>query len=194
MRRPPVPALHPMAAGAGGERAGDVNMASRERPAVLFLRMAPLWSTVDDVRRLVESFCAGACPDADREQQLALAAHELVQNAFASGPSSDVELELELDPDAGRARLSVTSACEPERLPALRARVARVQAARDPLAGYLEAMKENPEGRGGLGLSRIRYESELELGIEVRGSRVTVHAAGRLRDAPSPARRGRGTG
>jgi hypothetical protein len=58
--------------------------------------------------------------------------------------------------------------------------VARVQAAPDPLEGYLEAMRANPEGRGGLGLSRVRYEGELDLGIDVRGRHVTVHAAGRL--------------
>lgn len=149
-------------------------------PAVLFLRLEPLWPTVDDVRRLVETFCASACPGSAREAQLALAAHELVQNAFANADSPDVELELRLDRRAGHARLSVTNACAPERIPLLRERVARAQANHDPLAGYLEAMHAAPEERGGLGLSRIRYEGELDLGIEVHGARVTVHAAGPL--------------
>jgi hypothetical protein len=155
-------------------------MTRRADPAILFLRMEPLWSTVDDVRRLVESFCASACPGSSREEQLALAAHELVQNAFANAASSEVELEVELDRRAGRARLSVTNDCAPERIALLRARVARAQAHRDPLAGYLEAMREAPHERGGLGLSRIRYEGDLDLGIEVHGERVTVHAAGTL--------------
>lgn len=155
-------------------------MASEHGPKVLFLRLEPLWSTVDDVRRLVASFCASACPGAEREEQLALAAHELVQNAFAHGAPSEVELELELDRIAGRARLSVTNACEPEQIPLLQALVERAQAHRDPLAGYLDAMRKDPAARGGLGLSRIRYESELDLGICVEGRRVTVHAAGPL--------------
>ena len=161
-------------------------MTGRADPAVLFLRMEPLWSTVDDVRRLVESFCAGACPGSSRDGELALAAHELVQNAIASGASHGVELQLELDRRAGRARLSVTNDCPPERIPVLRARIARAQANRDPLAGYLEAMREAPHERGGLGLSRVRYEGGLELDLEVHGARVTVHAAGTLAAAAAP--------
>jgi len=148
--------------------------------AVLFLRMERRWAMVDEVRRFVETFCASACPGAAREEQLALAAHELVQNAITNSATSDVELELELNPRAGRVRLSVSNACEPEQIPLLRARVARVQAHRDPLAGYLEAMREDPSAPGGLGLSRVRFEGELDLGLEVRGARVTVHAAGPL--------------
>jgi hypothetical protein len=153
---------------------------------VLFLRMQPVWSVVDDVRRLVASFCATACPGAEQQEKLALAAHELLQNAFAHGGASDVELRLELDRSGGRACLSVTNACDPEQIPALRALVARVQAERDPLAGYLAAMRANPCGRGGLGLSRIRYEGELDLGVDVRGRRVTVHAAGPLSCGSGP--------
>ncbi len=155
-------------------------MTHAARPAALLLRLPPLWSTVDDVRRLVETFCAEVFPQAGREQQLALAAHELLQNAFAGSSGDEVELELALDPGADRARLSVTSACDRERAAALLARVARVQAHADPLAGHLEAMREDPAARGGLGLSRIRYEAELELAVEVRGARVTVHAEGAL--------------
>jgi hypothetical protein len=165
---------------AAGGTARERRMAIDDGTKVLFLRMQPLWSMVDDVRRLVASFCATACPGAEQEQQLALAAHELVQNAFAHAGASDVELRVELDRIGGRARLSVTNACEPEQIPVLRALVARVQAAPDPLEGYLEAMRANPEGRGGLGLSRVRYEGELDLGLDVRGRRVTVHAAGPL--------------
>ncbi len=158
----------------------------RDGRAVLFLRMPPLWSTVDGVRRLVESFCASAAPDAARDEQLALAAHELLQNAFAGSPDADVELEAEIDRRAGRIRVSVTNACEPAHIPALVARVARVQAHRTPLAAHLEALRDDPQGHGGVGLSRIRYEAELDLRIGVDGARVTIHAEGPL-FAPGPA-------
>jgi len=155
-------------------------MARQEEPAVFFLRMEPSWAVIDDVRRFVESFCATACPDAERQEQLALATHELVQNAFANAADADVELRIELDRGAGRVSLSVSNGCQPEQIDVLRSRLARAQAHRDPLAGYLEAMREAPSARGGLGLSRIRYEGALDLGLEVRGARVTVHAAGPL--------------
>jgi hypothetical protein len=142
--------------------------------------MAPVWSRVDEVRRLVESFCASARAGAAREEQLALAAHELVQNAIANGDGSEVELEVEVDGSAGRARLAVTNAVSPERLETLRDRVARVQAEPDPLAGYVETMRAAPQARGGLGLSRVRFEGQLELGLELHGDRVTVRAEGPL--------------
>lgn len=147
-------------------------------PAVFYLRMEPTWAVIDEVRRFVERFCAVACPDAERQEQLGLAAHELVQNAVSNAATPDVELRIELDRRAGRVRLSVSNGCDPEQIPVLRSRLARAQAHGDPFAGYLEAMRENPGARGGLGLSRIRYEGALDLGLEVEGARVTVHAAG----------------
>lgn len=149
-------------------------------PSVFFLRMDPTWHVIDEVRRFVESFCATACPGTERQEQLALAAHELVQNAIANAASPDVEMRLELDRRAGRVRLSVSNGCVPEQIAVLRSRLARAQSHRDPLAGYLEAMRENPGARGGLGLSRVRFEGALDLGLEVDGSRVTVHADGVL--------------
>lgn len=158
----------------------------RTGPVVLFLRMDPSWMFVDDLRRFVESFCAAACPGAEREEQLALAAHELVQNAISYASAPGVELRLEVDSHERRVRVSVTNAVDAVQLASLEARVAAVAAQPDPLAGYLTAMRANPEARGGLGLARVRFEAALELSVSVEGARVTVHATGPLA-APVPA-------
>jgi hypothetical protein len=149
-------------------------------PTFLFLRMFPSWTFVDDLRRFVESFCAASCPGAHREEQLALAAHELVQNAIAYASTPGVELRLELDRGAARVRVSVTNAVEPAQAELLRALVAEVAGPADPLAAYLAAMRKTPESRGGLGLPRVRFEAALELSVETSGGRVTVHAEGPL--------------
>jgi anti-sigma regulatory factor (Ser/Thr protein kinase) len=146
----------------------------------LFLRMSPSWMFVDDLRRFVESFCAASCPGVDREEQLALAAHELVQNAIAYASAPGVELKLQLDRETGRVRVSVTNAADPEHTELLRARLAEISGEADPLAAYLTAMRKAPDERGGLGLPRVRYEAALELRIEAAGGRVTVHAEGPL--------------
>jgi hypothetical protein len=158
----------------------------RTAPVVLFLRMDPSWVFVDDLRRFVESFCAAACPGAEREEQLALAAHELVQNAVSYASAPGVELRLEVDSHDRRVRVSVTNAVAPAQLAELQARVAAVAAQADPLEGYLTAMRSNPEARGGLGLARVRFEAALELSVSVEGARVTVHAVGPLA-SPVPA-------
>jgi anti-sigma regulatory factor (Ser/Thr protein kinase) len=146
----------------------------------LFLRMSPSWMFVDDLRRFVESFCAASCPGADREEQLALAAHELVQNAIAYASAPGVELKLELDRETERVRVSVTNAARAEQAEVLRARIAEVGGDADPLAAYLAAMRRAPDARGGLGLPRVRFEAALELRLETSGGRVTVHAEGPL--------------
>jgi hypothetical protein len=157
----------------------------RTGPTFLFLRVLPSWVFVDDLRRFVESFCAASCPGADREEQLALAAHELVQNAIAHASTPGVELRLELDRGAARVRVSVTNTADPAQAEILRARVAEVAGPANPLAPYLAAMRKAPEARGGLGLPRVRFEAALDLSVETTGERVTVHAEGPL--APPPA-------
>lgn len=152
-------------------------------PGVLFLRLEPSWLFVDEIRRFVESFCAAACPGAEREEQLALAAHELVQNALSYACAPGVELRCEVDGVAGSVRVSVTNAAEPEQADRLRARVAEVSGYPDALTGYVAAMRKAPHERGGLGLARVRFEASLDLAVDVDRDRVTVHAAGPLAPA-----------
>lgn len=154
--------------------------------AVLFLRMQPSWVVIDDIRRFVETFCASACPGADREGQLALAAHELIQNAICNAATEDVELELEVDRGHERVRVSVSNVARPDQIEVLRERLARAQADPNPLQAYVAAMRESPHSRGGIGLARIRFEAALELALEIHGETVTIHARGPL-SPPDPA-------
>lgn len=152
---------------------------------VLFLRMQPSWRVVDEIRRFVQTFCASACPGAAREEQLALAAHELFQNAIANAASPDVELRLEVDRAGDRVCVSVSNLACAEQIELLLDRMDQLAAHANPLDGYVAAMREDPGSRGGLGLARIRFEAALDLAVEVEGDRVTVRAAGPL-VAPPP--------
>ena len=148
--------------------------------AVLILRMRPSWNVVDDLRHFVEQFCINVCPEAAREEQLALATHELVQNAIANAATSDIEVKLELDRGTGRVRISVSNDAHADQIEVLRERLDRARAHANPLQGYLAAMKDDPHSRGGIGLARIRFEAALELDLEVAGERITMHASGPL--------------
>jgi len=151
------------------------------RPIYLMLRMKPPWVFVDEIRRFVESFCACACPGQSREAQVALAVHELMQNAIPQASGEDVDLTLQVDPKADRIEVAVTNPCSDEAFAELQARVARINAEPDALRSYLRAMEESPiAARGGLGLARIRFEAQLELAVIREGSRVTVLARGPL--------------
>jgi hypothetical protein len=148
--------------------------------AILFLRMQPSWVVVDDIRRFVQTFCASACPWAEREEQLGLATHELVQNAICNAATPDIEVKLEVDTGNERVRVSVSNLARPDQIDVLRDRMQRTQSHPDPLEAYVAAMREDPESRGGIGLARIRFEAALDLVLEVEGEKVTVRAQGPL--------------
>ncbi len=154
--------------------------------AVLFLRMQPSWVVLDDIRHFVETFCASACPEAAREEQLAIATHELIQNAIANAATPDIELKLEVDTATERICLAVSNSARDDQIEVLRERLLRAQSFANPLDGYVAAMRADPESRGGIGLARIRFEAALDLALEVDGEKVTVRAAGPL-NAPDPA-------
>lgn len=157
--------------------------ASRTVPdqTVLFMRMAPPWVFIDEIRRFVESFCACACPGLHRDEHLALAVHELMQNAVTCCGSTPVELSLEVDVPHDRVAVRVANACTPKQAAALKERIERMNREPDALKNYFVAMAESQATeRGGLGLARIRFESQLELEVFEETGRVTVQAAGKL--------------
>lgn len=148
---------------------------------VLFMRMSPPWVFIDEIRRFVGSFCACACPAAARDEHLALAVHELVQNAVTCCDAAPVELSLEVDVPADRVSVQVSNACTAEEAAALKQRIDRMNREPDALRSYFLTMSESRAAeRGGLGLARIRFESQLELAAFPGPGRVTVQAAGKL--------------
>ena len=152
------------------------------RPIYLMLRMKPPWVFVDEIRRFVESFCACACPGQTREAQVALAVHELMQNAIPHAAGESVDLTLQVDPSSDKIEIAVSNPASPEQFAEVKARLDRINGEPDPLQSYLRAMAEAPMNqRGGLGLARVRFESQLDLTISREGNRITVLARGRLR-------------
>src|SRR5689334_18656477 len=160
----------------------------RPGPVQLLIRMRPPWRFIDEIRRFVESFCACAQGAAeDREPQLALAVHELVQNAVPRAGDGDVELVLDVDDGADRVVVSVTNPCTDAEYQILKARVDAMNAEPDALKHYIETMRSTPTHvRGGLGLARVRYEGQLEVRVrrDAAAGKVTVVAQGKLRVPP----------
>jgi hypothetical protein len=157
-----------------GSRAGIVE---------LFIRMNPPWVFIDEIRRFVESFCACATIGADRESQVSLAVHELMQNAVPHARGQEVELDLELDPLAGHIVVRVTNACSEEAYAALAGRIETMYREPDALRAYLRTMKDQPGlARGGLGLARVRFEAQMDIRVRrTSADRITVEAEGPIR-------------
>ncbi len=152
-------------------------------PIQLFIRMNPPWMFIDEIRRFVESFCACALLGPDREAQVALAVHELMQNAVPQARGQEIELDLEVDPRADRVTIRVVNGCTEEDYLALCQKIDAMDREPDALAHYLRTMKERPLAtRGGLGLARVRFEAQLEIRARrPSADRVIVEAEGPLR-------------
>lgn len=151
----------------------------------LVLKMKPPWVFIDEIRRFVESFCACASLESGREAQLALAVHELMQNAVPHSQGRHVDLELEMDPAQDAISVKVSNPCTDQAFAVLDERLRRMNSEPDALRHYLRIMKESPAtARGGLGLARIRFEGQLELSAQREGDRVTVTGTGPLRPPP----------
>ena len=160
----------------------DENRPPTDQTIYLMLKMKPPWVFVDEIRRFVESFCACACPGQGREAQLALAVHELMQNAIPHARGRHVDLVLEVEPAGEMVSVRVSNPCTEEEFDALSKRIAQMNAEPDALKHYLRVLKESPaRKRGGIGLARIRFEAQLEISMKREGERVTVQATGPLR-------------
>ncbi len=145
------------------------------------LRMRPPCVFIDEIRRFVESFCACACPGTSREAQLALAVHELMQNAISASGEDEVSLVLEVDPKDDRVMVTVSNRCTDEEFQTLVDRIDRMNREPDALEHYLRVMREVPaSSRGGLGLPRVRFETQLDLSASRTDGRVTVRAEGKV--------------
>ena len=148
-------------------------------PIQLLVRMSPPWVFIDEIRRFTESFCACACPGQDREAQVALAVHELMQNAVPHSHGEEVELMLEVSRDTDAIAIRVTNRCSDEDYQELRERIERMNKEPDALAHYVRMMREHP--------ARVRFEAQLDITVRREAGRVIVEAAGPLRAPRLPA-------
>ena len=158
------------------------NFRSGDFPIQLLIRMSPPWVFIDELRRFTESFCACACPGQDREAQVALAVHELMQNAVPQAHGEEVELMLEVSRERDVVAIRVSNRCSDEDYEALRARIQNMNEEPDALSHYVQMMREQPaSARGGLGLARVRFEAQLEISVRREAGRAIVEACGPLR-------------
>jgi anti-sigma regulatory factor (Ser/Thr protein kinase) len=158
------------------------NLRTEDFPIQLLIRMSPPWVFIDELRRFTESFCACACPGQDREAQVALAVHELMQNAVPHAHGEEVELMLEVSRERDVVAIRVSNRCSDEDFQTLHERIDRMNHEPDALAHYVQMMRENPAvTRGGLGLARVRFEAQLEISVRREAGRAIVEACGPLR-------------
>jgi len=137
----------------------------------------PSINLVSVVRRFVQNFYENLL-DGDAAGQLALATHELLENAVKYSLNGEARLSIAVARAASKHEVSIgtRNRASPENLDTLHKLFGELERAADPFNFYQTLMKrsaKNPRGSG-LGLARIVAEADMELRHQVHGDELHV--------------------
>ncbi len=151
-----------------------------DSPALFTTSFPPAAALVGAVRRFVFSFYARMLGDPDSSSRVALATHELLENAVCYCARGEVTIRVTVAPSReGRIiRVRTHNAASAEDIAALQEVVAQLEAASDPVVYYQQRMQQTlRQARdSGLGLPRICAEAGMEIGCSVSGDTVEITA------------------
>ncbi len=150
------------------------------------LAFRPNIKLVSTVRRFTGEFYQRVLKDQELASRVALATHEMLENAVAYANDDETSIRIELEGDLLSVR--TWNKASPERIAALQTSIDRVMDAPDPEAYYQAQMviaaKRN-DGSG-LGLARIRNEAEMSLSFQIDEDKACVRAITKISGGVNP--------
>lgn len=158
--------------------------------AVFELRFQPTVALVSTVRRFVVDFYREFL-DAEMSNKLAMATHEMLENAchYSTDRRSELDIALQRLGPQYFVTIRTKNRASDERLEKVRRALDEVVSAADPGELYIELMRraaKRRDGGSGLGLGRIRAEADLDLSYAIEGDTITVRAEGRFQPEARP--------
>jgi hypothetical protein len=154
---------------------------NQEQKHSVQLRLCPSVESVSAIRGFVEVHYTRILADPDMVSRLAVAAHELLENAAkysGRGPST-LSIGVAAQPPH-EVSVSVASPVDHSHVDTLKETIAELSTASDPAAvyqRYLARAARRTEGSG-LGLARICVEAGMRLRLECSDDLVCVEAVG----------------
>ena len=153
------------------------------RPAHLHVTFRPSIQLVTTVRLFVLQLCQRLHDDEDVAERVAIATHELLENAMKYSTDGVAELEIDLgevrDAEADEVQLRISNKVDPAALALLQRKLDGIHGAGDDAVGhYTRLMIESAAqtSGSGLGLARLWAETQARLSCEIAGATVTVVA------------------
>jgi hypothetical protein len=153
------------------------------------LRFRPNVALVSTVRRFVSDFYRELLSDADVSHKLAMATHEMLENAVHYSIDQCAELLIAAHKDDHEMVVTIRTKnrATTERLAKVRVHLDEVVGAEDPITMYNHLVRraaKRTDGGSGLGLGRIRAEADLALSYAIDGDTISVTAEGHFQGAP----------
>jgi hypothetical protein len=162
-------------------------------PATFDMSFAPTTRIVSVVRRFVMSLYERILEDAEMSSQLALVTHELLENAVKYNIDDATLLRVSLTPQGESvSAIAVTirtrNRATQENIRLAERLITQVRDAQDPFMFYQQlivASSGTTEGSG-LGLARIRAETEMTIDFKIEGDQIEIVAHAQVRPGGEP--------
>ncbi|MBX3229271.1 MAG: hypothetical protein KIT84_18380 [Labilithrix sp.] len=158
-------------------------MSTHDDQSLFELRFRPTVALASTVRRFVAEFYRELLSDADVSHRLAMATHEMLENAVHYSIDQRSELVISARRVEGELVVAIRTKnrATTERLEKVRLHLDEVLGASDASAMYTRLMHraaKRTDGGSGLGLGRIRAEADLALSYAIDGDTIAVTAEG----------------
>jgi anti-sigma regulatory factor (Ser/Thr protein kinase) len=141
--------------------------------AYIELNFRPNVQLVSVVRRFVSEFYQRTLGDPDGSSRVALATHELLENAVKYSKDGETTIRIEVSAAAKPREVTIMlrNRAEDSHIAAIREIVDGVAAAKDAFAYYQQLLLAKAKRRegSGLGLARICAEAEMNITLRVDG-------------------------
>jgi hypothetical protein len=149
-------------------------------PAQFALRFRPNAELVQVVRRFVSDFYEEILHDPDGVSRVALATHELLENAvkYSNGGHTHLTIEVLHQGEVSRVAIRISNRSTPENIEVVSSLFDEMRTIEDPFEHYQRAMRRSAKrvDGSGLGLVRVRAEGEMTMRHTVDGAEVSILA------------------
>ncbi len=158
----------------------DAKIESGPDLAYFEMSFSPSDELISLVRRFVGTFYLRVLSDPDLASRVALATHELLENAvrYSADGVALVRMEIRSPQTAPLVEIRTRNRAAKQHTSVLANRIDEMNSLGDPFKFYQQLMRKSAKDgiRGGLGLGRIAAEAEMTISCEILDNVVEVRA------------------